>query len=282
MRRVNPWLINGTAVLLLAGGSLWVAPQVVDFGRLSYVPEQAAESLSTVGLSVEEVLVTGRRNTDGADILDALGAVRGTPIFEIDIPAAKARVTALPWVESAEIVRNLPNSLHISLHEHTAFALWQHEGRHTLVAQDGTSITDVDETYGGLPIVVGDDAPANAKTLMTALSSQPALNARLKAAVRFGGRRWDILLDHVENGVVIKLPETDIAAAWDGLAALDSKHQLLSRAVSEIDLRVAGRLVVKLKDGYAPLPKVSDQISAEQEVRLDPAAATTKELAKGV
>lgn len=283
MRRLKPWLINSTAVAALAVGGLWGVPYLVDVDKLSYVPEQAFESLSTVGLSVEEVLVTGRANTDAADILDAVGAVRGTPIFDIDIPAAKSRITALPWVESSEIVRKLPNSLRISLIEHSAFALWQHDGRHTLVAKDGTPITDVDSSFEGLPVVVGDDAPVHASDLFAELAVQPPLNARLKAAVRYGGRRWDVHLDHIENGIVVKLPETEISTAWNGLAALDAKNQLLSRAISEVDLRVSGRLVVRLKDDYAPLPRETDQISAEQEVRSDALPATTnKELAKGV
>lgn len=282
MRRIKPWFIIGSLALVMGGAAVWVAPQLSDVRPLRDVPEQAVESLSTVGLSVEEVLVTGRHYTETADILDALGAVRGTPIFDIDVPAAKARVSALPWVRNAEIVRHLPNSLHVNLTEHVAYALWQHDGRHILIAEDGTPITDVDSAYANLPIVVGTDAPANAKSLFNALHGQPELNKRLKAAVRYGSRRWDVLLDNIEDGVVIKLPETDISDAWAGLASLDEKHQLLSRAVSEIDLRIAGRMVVRLKDGYAPLPKLSDQVSVEQEVRMNPPPATKEELAKGV
>lgn len=282
MRRVNPWFINGTAAFALAAAGVWLAPSLLDLKDFSDMPEHAVESLSTVGLSVEEVLVSGRVNTAAADILDALGAVRGTPIFDIDIPQAKSRITALPWVSKTEIVRHLPNSLHINISEYSAIALWQKDGRHILVSTDGTPIAEVDATYTGLPVLVGDDAPAHANKLFKALANQPALNARVKAAVRYGDRRWDILLDQVENGIIVKLPEKDISAAWDGLVALDAKNQLLSRAISEVDLRVPGRLVVQLKDGYAPLPRTNDQFSAEQEVRSDRPSAAAKELAKGV
>lgn len=283
MRRLKPWLINSVAGAALAAGTVWGIPHLIKIDQLSSVPEQAAESLSTVGLSVEEVLVTGRTNTAATDLLDALGAVRGTPILDVDIPKAKSRIAALPWVKSAEIVRKLPNSLSISLTEHVAFALWQHEGRHILVAQDGTPIIDADGASSDLPVVVGEDAPEHANQLFADLAVQPSLKARLKAAVRYGKRRWDIHLDHVENGIVVKLPETEVSAAWDGLAALDAKNQLLSRAISEVDLRIAGRLIVRLKDGYAPLPREADQISAEQEVRSDALPVSKhKELAKGV
>ncbi len=285
MRRVKPWLINSSAGLALAAGSLWAAPQLIDLGNWARLPEQAAESLSTAGLSVEQVLVTGRQKTNAADILNALGAVRGAPILEIDIPAAKNRITALPWVRSADIVRHLPNSLHIGLNEYTAFALWQRGARYTLIDRDGTAIIDVATAPPGMPVVVGADAPDHVDTLFAALSGQPDLKKRVKAAVRFGGRHWDLLLDAMDaadGGITIKLPESDVATAWEGLAALDAKRELLSRAIAEIDLRIAGRLTVQLRAGYAPLPLQSRYSPAEQDVRTDARISPKKESPKGV
>ncbi|NKB43094.1 MAG: FtsQ-type POTRA domain-containing protein [Alphaproteobacteria bacterium] len=282
MRRIKPWIINSTSALALAGGLIWLAPQLIDVSGWPTVPEQAAESLSAVGLSVEQVLVVGREKTDAADILDALGAVRGAPILDIDVPAAKARISALPWVRSAEITRHLPNSLHITLNEYSAYALWQHEGQYTLIDRDGTAIINVANARPEMPVIVGPDAPDYAAALFAALDEQKNIRHRVKAAVRFGGRRWDVLLDAMDGGITIKLPEKNIASALSGLAVLDDKHQLLSRAVSEIDLRIEGRLVVQLKDGYAPIPQQSRYSPAEREVRTDTRIASDKELPKGV
>ena len=282
MRRVKPWIINSTSALALAGGLIWFAPQLIDVSGWPTVPGQAAESLSAVGLSVEEVLVIGREKTDAADILEALGAVRGAPILDIDVPAAKARISALPWVRSAEIIRHLPNSLHITLTEYTAYALWQHQGQYTLIDRDGTAIINVANAPPEMPVIVGPDAPNYAAALFAALDEQKDIRRRVKAAVRFGGRRWDVLLDAMDGGITIKLPEKNIADALSGLAVLDDKYQLLSRAVSEIDLRIEGRLVVQLKDGYAPIPQQSRYSPAEREVRTDTRIAPDKELPKGV
>ncbi|MBT6960427.1 MAG: FtsQ-type POTRA domain-containing protein, partial [Rhodospirillaceae bacterium] len=198
------------------------------------------------------------------------------------VPAAKARISGLPWVRSAEIVRHLPNSLHITLQEYTAYALWQHDGRYTLIDRDGTAIISVANAPPEMPVLVGQDAPAHVDALFTALDEQVDIRRRVKAAVRFGGRRWDILLDAMDGGITIKLPEKNVTDALSGLAALDAKHQLLSRAVSEIDLRIEGRLVVQLKDGYAPIPQQSRYSPAEREVRTDIRVVPDKELPKGV
>ena len=282
MRRIRQPLINIFSAVLLIGALYWGAPTLLDFGEYSSMPSRVVESLSAVGLSVEHVTVVGRINTDPADILDALGAVRGTPILNIDVPQSQHRIAVLPWVRSAEIIRRLPNSLHITLEEHVAFALWQHDGRYSLIARDGAMIGDVTDAPSEVSVLVGADAPAHAARLFEALSSQPHLTARVKAAVRYGSRRWDVILDAVEDGITIKLPEIDVSAAWDGLSELDAKHNFLGRAIAEIDLRIAGRLVVKLQDGYAPLPPKTKNTPAAQENSRNVGSTFEKELTEGV
>lgn len=282
MRRVNPWLINASVGLALVAGSLWAAPKFMSANGWSIIPEQTMGSLSAVGLNVEEILLYGHHHTKTADILDALGAVYGTPILNIDISGAKTRIGDLPWVRSAEIVRQLPNSLHITLDEYEAFALWQHDETYTLIDRDGTAIAGVAATLAEMPVVVGADAPAHTEALFAVLEEQPGLRQRVKAAVRFGGRRWNVVLDDMEIGITVKLPETNIDLAWNRLAALDAENQILSRAISQIDMRIEGSLVVELKDGYAPIPQQSHYSPNAQDVSTDAPVANSKELHKGV
>jgi cell division protein FtsQ len=115
MRRMSNHIASATALTVLACGSIWGAPKLLSQLELSSVSGTAVESLSAVGLNVENITVEGRVKTDPADILDALGPARGTLILAIDVPQARQRIAALPWVSSAEIVRQLPNSLHITL-----------------------------------------------------------------------------------------------------------------------------------------------------------------------
>ena len=72
------------------------------------------------------------------------------------------------------------------------------------------------------------------------------------AAVRVGGRRWDI---HFNNGVIAKLPEENLVAAWTRLADLDAQYRVLDRALLSIDLRLADRLVLGLEPPPPPPPK---------------------------
>jgi len=98
-------------------------------------------------------------------------------------------------------------------------------------------------SYANLPIVVGPDAPAKADSLLLLLSTEPEIKARVAAAVRVGGRRWNL---HLDNGVDVKLPEEDAASAVARLAEINRTNQLVDRDVKVIDLRQPDRLVLQL------------------------------------
>jgi cell division protein FtsQ len=60
--------------------------------------------------------------------------------------------------------------------------------------------------YNSLPLVVGEGAEKKVKGFVDEIAAYPALAGKVRAYVRVGDRRWDLLLD---NGVRIMLPETD-------------------------------------------------------------------------
>jgi cell division protein FtsQ len=70
----------------------------------------------------------------------------------------------------------------------------------------------------------------------------------VRASILIGERRWNLRL---RNGLDIRLPETEVAAAFDRLAALDRDARLLSRDIVMVDLRLAGRVTVRLSERAA-------------------------------
>ncbi len=201
------------------------------------------------GLAVTDIQAIGRRNTSGEDILLALGVSARTPILGLDLVDAKRRVESLPWVASAEIERRLPHALRIVITERVPVAILQTADRSMLIDAKGVQIVPVAAQSGGLPIVTGRGAAENVADLLADLARFPEVASRVKAAVRVGDRRWDIKLDSVADGVEVRLPEIESAAAIGRLAELDRKHRLLERSVSLVDLRMPDRMVVRLTDG---------------------------------
>jgi cell division protein FtsQ len=196
------------------------------------------------GLALENVDVVGRQRQTVASILAALDVRRGTPMFDIDLAAAKTRLETLPWVRTADIERQLPDTLFIRLTEREPFAFWQRNGALSLIDRDGTVIPTSDiAQYGPRIVFVGDDAPAQAAALVDILATEPPLARRVTAAVRFGARRWTLRFD---TGVEVALPEIDPQAAWQRLATLESQDRILERNIVAVDLRLPDRMIVRL------------------------------------
>ncbi|MGD1876002.1 MAG: cell division protein FtsQ/DivIB [Kiloniellaceae bacterium] len=239
------------AALAMVGGLVWLY-QDGWFGRQADALQQAAlQGTADMGLRIEAVLVEGRARTEGEEILTRLGLEVGRPILAVDPAAARAALEALPWVQSASVERQLPGTIYIRLVERQPLALWQENNVIRVIDRDGGVIPDVEpRRFAHLPLVVGPDAPAHAARLIAVMNSEPDLRQRVTAAVRVGGRRWNV---QIEGHIDVRLPEDDTAAAWSQLARIERQQGLLSRDVIVIDLRLPDRLVVRTDPDKGPL-----------------------------
>jgi cell division protein FtsQ len=234
------------AVLLIAlatggGWRLWQSgwiPAAVDQAKWKLIAASAE-----VGFKVNEILVVGRSETKQKDLLAAVRLVRGAPILAFDLEAAQKRIEKLPWIKSATVERMLPDTVLLSVKERQPMALWQYKGVFALIDTDGEVILKTGlERFSDLLVVVGGDAPEHAAELLKDLATQPQLMTLVKAAVRVGGRRWNIRL---EGDIDVRLPEEDAAGAWNRLAEYEKNHQVLERDVRILDLRLPDRLIVR-------------------------------------
>ncbi len=199
------------------------------------------------GLVVEEVLVEGRGRTARGSLLAALEVGRGDPILAFDPGAARRRLEALPWVRNAKVERRLPSVIYLHLEERRPLAVWQLEGRLAVIDETGETIAGArPEDFAHLTLVVGPDAPAHSAVLLEMLDGEPDLKRRVSAAVRVGGRRWNLRLD---GAIKVRLPESGAAEAWARLARIERRHGVLDRDVATIDLRMPDRLVVRTLSG---------------------------------
>ncbi len=249
--RVRPlwrraWFIPLAAAVIMgtaAGGGWWAitsgsAKQVYETARWT-----AISATASMGFRVQEVMVSGRQQTDRKTLIRALNVSRGAPILAFDINAAKERLEVLPWVRASTIERMLPDTILISIVEREPLALWQKDGKLNLIDADGAVIlTDGLESYAGLLVVVGDGAEMQAAALLALLGTEPALMQQVRAATWVGDRRWNL---HLRGGIDVRLPEDDALGAWQRLATYHRNHKVLDKNVTVLDLRIPDRLIVK-------------------------------------
>lgn len=202
-----------------------------------------------LGLRVKDVLVVGRNMTTREDLLKAVRISRGAPILAFDFKAARDRIEQLPWIKTASVERMLPDTVVIRVHERKPMALWQNDGKFALIDEDGEVITRKNlRRFADLFVVVGPDAPEHIGGLLELLSTQPGLMRRVRAAVWVGGRRWDLRLT---GDIAVRLPEVGALKAWSRLARYEREHDVLSRGVRVLDLRLPDRLIIRTSEDGA-------------------------------
>lgn len=262
-RRARPWLERRR--LLPLGLGVAAMASIATIGWLwhsGWIDRQVARAVAAVyqvtadaGFAVDDVQVEGRNRTKKAAILRALAVGRGSPILAVDPDVARDRLEALPWVRQASVERRLPRLIYVRLAEREPMAIWQLNGKLSVIDRNGTVIPGAEvKRFASLPLVVGEAAATKAAALLEMLRQEPGLQSLVVAAVRVGTRRWNIRL---EGGVEVRLPETDPAEAWRQFAELEREHGLLERDVVAIDLRLPGRLVVRTAPGARPKGGVS-------------------------
>jgi cell division protein FtsQ len=204
---------------------------------------------NSVGFRIAAISLTGAKEVSREEILTTAGVTGRASLLFLDADAARARLMANPWIGDAAVLKLYPDRLQITITERQAFALWQKDGRTSVIASDGTVLEPfVERRYVGLPLVVGDGAQQEAKDFLAILGRYPDIKAQVRASILVAERRWNLLL---LNGIGIKLPETDVAAALDRLVGLDRDKKLLSRDIAMVDLRLSDRVTVRQSDAAA-------------------------------
>lgn len=244
LRRLAWWAGLPLAAALLVAGGMRLAHTPLGARLLAHTGDSILEASVALGFAVGDIEVEGRRTTHPSEILDALEARAGTPIFAVDLAQARQRLERLPWVRSALIERRLPDTIYVRLVERQPLALWQHGGKIALIDRDAEVIPVARlDRFAKLPLVVGDGAAPHALALVAMLASDKALAARVSAAIWVGGRRWNLRID---NRIDVLLPENGAAAAWTALGRFERKEAILERNVEAVDLRLPDRLVLRL------------------------------------
>jgi len=236
------WLMITTGLVLL------LAAAVLIIGR-PVVQNLMQETSKQAGFVLSNLTISGTERTERNAVLALLDIEAGIPLMAIDLNVLQTRIEILPWVRRATVTRILPGDININIEERVPFALWQRDGKLRLIDGSGVVITQHGlASFADLLMIVGEDAPAHISSLQKTLSLAPALAGQIKTVVRVGERRWDIVF---ESGVRVKLPDdSDLAytsgAAWKRFARLETKHRLLAREVSVIDMRIADRLIMRV------------------------------------
>jgi cell division protein FtsQ len=241
----------GSKVALVATigvGGYWA----YDMGYVDHFSQQAEDAAinasKEVGLTISSIDVFGFQRTTAQEIREVIAVEPGDAFISFDVRDLKTRIETLPWIKSAMVERRVPDQLIIVVVERTPFAIWQVDGAHWLIDDDGVPVTDrFLADFDHLPFVVGQGAPDAAGGLYNIVFENPEYAERLTAAIRVGFRRWDLEFD---NGMRLRLPENseDFGPkdAWKKFVEMQENYRVLEREIRVVDMRLKDRVGIKL------------------------------------
>jgi cell division protein FtsQ len=204
---------------------------------------------NSAGFRIASVAISGRKQLSQDEVL-AIGGVSGrSSLLFLDAATVRDRLKADPWIAEATVLKLYPGQLQIDIVERSAFALWQQDGKISVISDDGAVLEPyLSRRFVSLPLVVGKGAETRARDFLALLARYPQVKSVTKAAILVGERRWNLRL---KDGLDVRLPENDVGNALAELSKLDKEEKLFSRDIVAVDMRLPDRLTVQLSDDAA-------------------------------
>jgi cell division protein FtsQ len=251
LERHLPRRAGAAATVLILLGSAGLG--IVKGGHLEAFTTALSDTRNAIansaGFRITSVAINGRKQLSQDEVL-AIGGVNGrSSLLFLDAAVVRDKLKANPWIAEATVLKLYPGHLKIDIAERSPFALWQQDGRLSVIADDGAVLEPyVSRRFLSLPLVVGKGAETRARDFLALLARYPQVRAATKAAIFVGERRWNLRL---KDGLDIRLPENDVGNALAALSKLDREDKLFSRDIVAVDMRLPDRLTVQLSEDAA-------------------------------
>jgi cell division protein FtsQ len=246
----------GIAIL----GALWIAgvPQMIG--------TQVGMLVGAAGFSVKRVEIQGIHHMDRIPVYSVALDQTSTAMPLVNLTEIRDKLMKFGWVADARVSRRLPDTLLVDIVERQPAAIWQYQGKLSLIDKDGVVLQPVDpQAMPDLPIVVGPNANTRAEALTGLLEAAPRLKPMFAGATWVGDRRWDVRFN---SGETLALPEGDAASK----AAYAKFDRMLGKGFVRFDMRIPDKFVVRVSQ--EPGHQIPD-VNAAVPATTPPAPAGT-------
>jgi cell division protein FtsQ len=139
-------LLWASLVVILAGISALAAGALYRYGEHSWRFRID---------SSDNIDVSGIANVSKAQIMEVLGADIGRNIFFVPLTQQKTQLEQIPWVESASVMRFVPNRLKVDIQERTPVAFARVGPRIFLIDAGGTLMELPPKHKYSFPVILG-------------------------------------------------------------------------------------------------------------------------------
>src|ERR1700734_122485 len=236
--------------------------------------------------SSDNIQVAGMQNVTKPQIMEVMGADIGRNIFFIPLAQQKAQLEQIPWVESASVMRFVPNRLKVEIQERTPVAFARVGPRMSLIDAGGTLMDLSPKHKYSFPVILGMNPGEPLSTRAPRMKAYSEMLAELDS----GGARYSQDLSEVDLTDLedVKVRVND--AAGDVLLHLGSSDYLRRYKIyvthaqgwrqqfeklESVDLRYDNQIIVN-PDMEKPAPSKQSIAKAEAARRVKPVSLLTR------
>src|SRR4030088_3275037 len=142
LERHLPHRFGAAATVLILLGSAGFG--IVKGGHLDELTSTLSDTrnalANSAGFRITAVAINGRKQLTQDEVL-AIGGVNGrSSLLFLDAATVRDKLKANPWIREATVLKLYPGQLQIDIVERSAFALWQQDGRLSVISDDGAGV----------------------------------------------------------------------------------------------------------------------------------------------
>ncbi len=205
--------------------------------------------------SSDNIEVTGTQNVTKAQIMEVMGGDIGRNIFFIPLAQQQAQLEQIPWVESASVMRFVPNRLKVEIVERTPVAFARVGPRIALIDAGGTLMDLPPKHKYSFPVILGMNPGEPLSTRAPRMKVYMDLVGELDS----GGARYSQDLSEVNlidledvkvrvndpaGDVLVHLGSSDYLRRYKTYASHVQEWRQQFRDLESVDLRYDNQIVV--------------------------------------
>src|SRR5271155_1500669 len=243
--------------------------------------------------SSDDIEITGLQNVTRFQIMEVMGGDIGRNIFFVPLSDRKQALEKIPWVESASVMRFVPNRLRIEIHERTPVAFARVGSKILLIDPVGTlmDLPAAGKKKYSFPVILGMNPGEPASTRAARMKTYNDLVSQLDA----GGAHYSQDLSEVDLSdaedvkVLANDPQGEVLVHLGSSNYLDRYKVYVSHVrewrqqfdkLESVDLRYDRQIIVNpdLPGTGKQTPLAPSAAKAAVQAGVKPAALITPEL----
>ena len=247
-------------ILLAAAGAATVGTLLYSYGAHSWRFRLE---------SSDNIEIRGNQNVPRAQVLEVMGSDIGRNVFFVPLSDRKKQLEEIPWIESASVMRLLPDRLRIVVKERTPVAFVQMGSRVALIDASGVvmDMPATKQTHYSFPVITGMQESEPLSTRAARMKIYSALihdldseggnySLAISEADLSDPEDVKIIVPDSEGAVLVHMGSSDFLRRYKTFLAHVSewRQQVPGQKLDSVDLRYEGQIVVNPDQKLAPAP----------------------------